>query len=61
MSRVRQSVACMIAGLMIIGPMVPWFLPWGWEPKPIVAIALVSMVIIGIMIMYDELKDVVRR
>jgi hypothetical protein len=62
MSKIRQSIGCMVGGVMIVGPLIPWFLPsWGWDPKPIVAISLVSMTIIGIMIMYDEIREVILR
>lgn len=58
MSQVRQSISCMIAGLMTVGPIVVWFAPWQEEGNPhkIVLVSLVTISIIGIMILFDELR-----
>ena len=53
----RHSLACMLAGLMIVGPLIPFTAPWAWDwqPHPIAVIALVYVWIAGVMLLYVEL------
>jgi hypothetical protein len=61
-SRSRQAVSCMIAGVMIVAPLIVYF--WGavvqWQPgRPyLVFFVLVSVCIAGIIWLYDELREV---
>jgi hypothetical protein len=61
-SRVRQVVSCMVAGVMIAGPVVVYV--WGavvqWQPgRPyLVFFVLVSVCIAGIVWLYDEIREV---
>ena len=48
----RRSLACMLAGLMIVGPLV---VAWEWHPHTVAVIALVYVWIAGVMLLYEEL------
>jgi hypothetical protein len=55
----RRSFACMLAGLMIVGPLIPFTAPWAWQsqPHPIAVIALAYVWIGGVMLLYEELAE----
>lgn len=56
----RRSIACMLAGLLITGPIVVIGWAWDypeWQPHRIVVVILAFVCIAGIMLLYDELHD----
>jgi hypothetical protein len=60
----RRSFSCMLAGAMIVTPLIIFTAPGieDWHPHRGVAVAaVVSIGIIGIMILYDELSELLRR
>lgn len=60
MSRARQSVSCMLAGLLIVSSLFAFsFMAMGlWLPSPIVAIATIFGFGIGIVWLWDELANI---
>jgi hypothetical protein len=53
----RRSISCMIAGLLIVGPLIAMYLWPEWRPHPIVFIAHLSVCVAGIIWLYDEIAD----
>jgi hypothetical protein len=59
-SRLRRSISCMAAGLLISVPATVFF--WGelvdWHPHGVVAFGLIFVCIAGIIWLYDEVRDI---
>src|SRR6516165_9072524 len=59
-SRLRRSISCMVAGLLIVVPATVFF--WGtlaeWYPPGIVIVILAALCIAGIIWLYDEIRDI---
>jgi hypothetical protein len=59
-SRLRRSISCMAAGLLIIVPATVFF--WGdlvdWHPDGVVVLVLGFVCIAGIIWLYDEVRDI---
>jgi hypothetical protein len=54
----RRSFACMLAGLMIVSPVVAAIDYGDWHPHKIVVVAILTVAIAGVMILYDEITTV---
>jgi hypothetical protein len=60
----RRSISCMLAGLMIVGPVIISLWAWEhpeWQPGRIVAIILIVICIAGIIWLFDEIRDIPRQ
>jgi hypothetical protein len=59
-SRLRRSISCMAAGLLIVGPVAVFF--GGdlvdWHPHGIVVVILATLCIAGIVWLFDEIRDI---
>jgi hypothetical protein len=59
-SRLRRSISCMAAGLLIVGPVAVFF--GGdlvdWHPHGIVVVMLATLCIAGIVWLFDEIRDI---
>jgi hypothetical protein len=59
-SRLRRSISCIMAGLLIVGPITVF--SWGtlaeWYPHGIVILILATLCIAGIIWLYDEIRDI---
>jgi hypothetical protein len=59
-SRLRRSILCMVRGFLVIGPAIVFF--WGslvdWKPHTIVVVTLAAPCIVGIIWLYDEIRDI---
>jgi hypothetical protein len=59
-SRLRRSISCIAAGLLIVGPVAVFF--GGdlvdWHPHKIVVVTLATMCIAGIVWLFDEIRDI---
>ena len=53
---VRRSISCMLAGLLIVGPI--WIAAYApdWHPHPWMTAAILALPVFGIMWLYDELR-----
>jgi hypothetical protein len=59
-SRLRRSISCIAAGLLIVGPVAVFF--GGdlvdWHPHKIVVVILATVCITGIVWLFDEIRDI---
>jgi hypothetical protein len=59
-SRLRRSMSCIAAGLLIVGPVAVFF--GGdlvdWHPHKIVVVILATLCIAGIVWLFDEIRDI---
>ena len=59
-SRLRRSISCIAAGLLIVGPVAVFF--GGdlvdWHPHKIVVVMLATLCIAGIVWLFDEIRDI---
>lgn len=53
----RRSISCMLAGLMIAAAIAFFTYPGEWYPHKWLVIAAISVGVIGIMWLYDEITE----
>jgi hypothetical protein len=58
----RRSISCMLAGLLIAGPLTVFAWAWKAHPpeSPMVFWTLISLMIAGIVMLYDEIRGLGR-
>ena len=55
---IRRSLSCMLAGLLIAGPITyaAFSGQMGWHPHGWLIMTILAVPIFGVMILYDEIK-----